>query len=895
MSEQHSHELTSLQQLHEERLQALQDANKQKTEELQKKIAELEQSDQTQTQTTIESGNGISSLEGEKARLQAEVDNLEGQLREEQQASQKLKEDHLAQHEQAESLSQHIRSLSEQLAAKTTDVATLQAQCNRSQEKFNTLQTTLDHTEAVNCSIREESAGLQHSMGALQNQLMESVALKQAVREQLVQLCAQVSEAKVSLSSVKESASTMMAELKQNVMGSISAFAAQQETSLEVCRRREAELLSDAESLKKENHSLSQRLEQANLNDESSQRGDGTSHEVEELASEVRELKELLQSERNSKKRLQDHLAQIVADHDAELSELVEEREKLQESLHELETAAEKSLGVQEDEGSAWNTSDGWDNWGMEEMNATAQLGSTHETLASMEQAVNAEKSTHEALRQSQEQAVQVVEDIATRLGIPRDSNICTGVEDLLRKMGELEEQISDLRRENESLRAGSSVGRSQGQQLEEVQQAHDNTRAALLQREAELTSMSRHLANAEEENVILKAKAEEVQQTVTEKATICSTLEQKVVDLSALLEEARNEAKVTLGDLHLLQAAQPDHSVAEQLAEAQMTVAHLQQSLSEKEAAVSDLLSERVALTASQAEATKDYNRATHEVSELQAETGKLREQLIKVTQALKEGQSNLERQHGEVARLQTALQDAKGEIASLKETASSLEANLSESTQLVKVKEEAIQALAADRDGREETLRGAAHEQELEKAKLHESVSQLEADLRQAREELTAAQQQNSDVSALKTKLAEKERELQSGHQEMDTLREAVSAVAEEKLTLVDRFAALEGELQAAKSKGEEHQQRASSLQQQLAQMQDARSSASTVIEAKYSALEAEKDQLIGTLNDVGQENGQLKKTMAELKERQQKTVEKHAEELERLRQHLLQVKLN
>lgn len=889
MSEQHGRELTSLQQLHEERLQALRDANGQKTEELQKRIAELEQPDQTQNQTTIETGNGILSLEREKARLLAEVDNLEGQLREEQQASQKLKADHLAQQEQAESLSQHIGSLSEQLAAKTTEVATLQAQHDHTQEKFNTLQTTLDHTEAANCSIREESAGLQRSV---QTQLLESVTLKQSVREELVQLRTQVSEVKVCLSSAKESASSMMTELRQEVMGSISAFAAQQQTALEACRRREAELLSDAESLRKQSNSLLQRLEEANLNDESIQKDEGMAPVAEELASEVRELKELLQSERNSKKRLQDHLAQIVADHDAELSELVEEREKLQESLHELETASEKSHAVQEEEGSAWNTSDDWNNWGMEEMNTTGQLKSMHDRPASTEQAVNTEQSTHEALRQPQEQALQIVEDIASRLGIPWGSNICTGVEDLLRKKGELEEQIGDMRREIESLRAGALVGPAQGQQLEEVQQAHDNVRATLLQREAQLSSVSQQLADAEEKNVILKAKTEEVQQTVAEKTTICATLEQKIVDLSASLEEARTEARVTLGELQSLQASQPDHSVAKQLAEAQMTVAHLQQSLSEKEAAVSDILSERDALTVSQAEMAKAYNKASQDVSELQAEVGNLRGELLKMTQAVKEGQSSVERRQGEIAGLQTALQEAKGEIGSLRETASTLEASLSESTQLVKVKEEAIQALTADRDGREEMLRGAAHEQEQVKAKLHESVSRLEADLSQAREELTAAQQQGGAVSHLKAKLAEKEREVQAGLQEMDTLREALSAVAADKLSLVDQFAALQSELQVAKSKGEEHQQMVSSLQQQLLQMQDTRSSASTVIEAKYSALEAEKDQLIGTLNDVGQENGQLKKTVAELKERQQKTAEKHAEELERLRQHLLQV---
>ena len=891
-----------MQQQHEEQLQALRDASREKAEELQKRVAELEQPDQIQTQTTIETGNATLSLEREKSRLLAEIDNLEGRICDEQQASQRLKADHSAQQEQIESLSQRIESLSEQLTVKTAEVETLQAQHDSALESFSTLQSTLEHTEAANRSIGEECAGLQRTVSALQKQLMESVVSKQAVGEKLVELCTQVSETSVSLSSAKESASSMMVDLRQEVMGSISAFAAQQQAALEIYQAREAELLSDAESLKEQNHFLSQKLEEANKRDASKQKGEGTDTAVEELACEVRELKELLQSERNSKKRLQDHLAQIVADHDVELSELVEEREKLQESLHEMESASDKSRAGQENEGFTLNTSDGWDDWDMEEnshggreASTTDRLKSMEVSVASTEQAVSTEKPLAcEALRQPQEEAQQVVEDIASRLGMPHGSDVCTGVEDLLREKVELERKMSDMRRESESLRADASVG--QAQQLEEVQQALDNVRATLLQREAQLSSVSCQLADTEEKNVSLKAEAEELHQTVSEKTALCMTLEQKVVDLSASLEETRSEGRVTLNELQSLQASQPDHSLTEQLAEAQMTVARLQQSLSEKEATENEILGERDALTASQAAMANAYSKATQDVSELQAEVGELREELLKVTQeltGLKQGQGEVKRQQGKISELQTALHQAEGDIGSLRETASTLEASLSESVQLIQVKEEAIRALKADKDEREEVLRSASQEQEQVKAKLQESVSKLETDLDQAREELRAVQQQHGAVSHLRAKLAEKEREILSGHQEMDTLREALSAVADEKLTLAERFTALEGELQVAKVKGQEHQQKAASLQQHLLQAQEAHSSTATVIETKYSALEAEKDQLIGTLNDVGQENGQLKKTVAELKERQQKTAEKHAEELERLRQHLLQVR--
>ena len=900
MSDKHSRELTSLKQLHEEELQALRDASREKEEELQKRIAELKQPDHIQTETHVETGNGALSLEREKSRLLAEIGDLEAQICNEQQASQRLKADHSTQQEQIESLSQRIGSLSEQLTEKTAEVESIQAQYDSAQERFSTLESALKHTEAANHSIREESAGLQRSIAALQEQLMESVVSKQAIGETLVELCAQVSETRASLSSAKDSASSLMAVLRQEIASSISTFASQQRAVLEKYHRRKTELLRDTESLKEQNLSLSLKLEEANMSDKKNQKADGTDPLVEELSCEVRDLKELLQSERNSKKRLQDHLAQIVADHDAELSELVEEKEKLQESLHEMESASVKSHAGQEDEDLAWNTSDGWNDWGMEEDSTGGRVGSTTDPLkgldvsaAAAEQDVNTETPT--TLRQSQVEAQQLVEDIAKRLGVPHDSDVYTEVADLLREKEELEGKLSNMRRENESLRAHTSMDQAQGEQLTEVQQALEDARATLLKEEAQLSSTSHQLANAEKKNVRLEALAEELHQTVSEKAALCKSLDQKVVDLSASLDKARSEGKATLDELHFLQASEPDHSLSKQLAEAQFTVAQLQQSLSEKEAAVSAILSERDALTARQAAMADAYSKATQELSEMEAELGRLRAELLKSTQELtqvKLWQNEVERQQGEISVLRACLQQTENDISSLRKTALTLEASASESAQLVKVKDETIRALKADKHEREEVLRGAAQEQKQTKADLQEHVSQLQAELDQAKEELRATQQQHEAISQLKTTLVGKEREIQSGHQEMDTLREALSAVADEKLTLAARFAALEEELKVAKNKGQEHQLEAAGLQQQLLQVQEARSSAAPVVESQYAALEAEKGQLIETLNDVGQENGQLKRTVAEMKERQQKTAEKHAEELERLRQHLLQV---
>ena len=884
-------------------MQALRDASREKTEELQKRIAELEQPDKNQTQTNVETENGALSLEREKSRLLAEIDTLEGQISNEQQASQRLKADHSAQQEQIESLSQRIGSLFEQLTVKTAEVESLQVQYDTAQERFSTLESTLKHTEAANHSIKEESAGLQRSISALQEQLMESVALKQAVGEKLAQLSTQVSEAKVSLSSVKDSASSLMAGCRQEIVSRVSTFAAQQQTVLEVYRSREAQLLSAVESLKEQNHALSQKLEETSMSSNRDQEGDGTEPVVEELTHEVRELKELLQSERNSKKRLQDHLAQIVSDHDTELSELMEEKEKLQESLHKIESASDKSYaGQEEEEGLTWDTTDGWNDWGMEEDSHGSREGSTTDqpksvavTATAAEQAENSkEPPTCEALRRSQAEAQQVVEDIAGRLGVLHGGDVCAGVELLLREKEELEGKISNMRGGNTLLRVDTSACQEQGQELQEVQQALDDTRATPLKEKAQLSSLSLQLADTEK-NLRLEAQAEELHQTVSEKTALCMSLEQKVADLSALLEEARSEGKVMLSELQSLQASQQDHSLSEQLAEAHLAVAQLQRSLSEKEAEASKVLSERDALTARQTAMANAYEKALQDMGELQGEVGKLREELTKVTAELtqlKLGRSDMERQQDEISQLQISLRQAESEINSLREAASTLEASLSESVQLVQVKEESIRALEADKGRHEEVLRSAAKEQERTKAELQESVSQLEADLDRTREELRAAQQQDGAMSQLRATLVGKEREIQSGHQEMDTLREALSAVAEEKLTLAARSAALEKELQVAKNREQEHQQKAASLQQQLAQVEEARSSAAAVGESKYAVLEAEKSQLIATLNDLGQENGQLKKTVAEMNERQQKTAEKHAEELERLRQHLLQV---
>ena len=883
-------------------MQALRDASREKTEELQKRIAELEQPDKNQTQTNVETENGTLSLEREKSRLLAEIDTLEGQIRNEQQASQRLKADHSAQQEQIESLSQRIGSLFEQLTVKTAEVESLQVQYDTAQERFSTLESTLKHTEAANHSIKEESAGLQRSISALQEQLMESVALKQAVGEKLAQLSAQVSKAKVSLSSVKDSASSVMAGCRQEIVSRVSTFAAQQKTVLEVHHSREAQLLSDMESLKEQNQALSQQLEETNTSSNRDQERSGTDPVVEELTHEVRELKELLQSERNSKKRLQDHLAQIVSDHDAELSELMEEKEKLQESLHKMESASDKSYAEHEEEGLTWDTTDGWNDWGVEEDSHGGREGSTTDRLKSMavtaagaEQAENSkEPPTCEALRRSQAEAQQVVEDIASKLGVPHGGDVCASVELLLREKEELEGKMSNMRGENRLLRVDTSAGQVQGQELPGVQQALDDTHATPLKEKAQLSSMGHQLADTEK-NVRLEAQAEELHQTVSEKTALCMSLEQKVADLSALLEEARSEGKVMLSELQSLQASQQDHSLSEQLAEAHLTVAQLQRSLSEKEAEASKVLSERGALTARQTATANAYEKALQDMGELQGEVGKLSEELAKVTAELthlKLGQSDVERQQNEISQLQISLRQAESEINSLREAASTLEASLSESVQLVQVKEESIRALEADKGRHEEVLRSAAKEQERTKAELQESVSQLEADLDRAMEELRAAQQQDGAISQLRATLVGKEREIQSGHQEMDTLREALSAVADEKLTLAARCAALEKELQVAKNREQEHQQKADSLQQQLVQVEEARSSAATVGESKYAVIEAEKSQLIATLNDVGQENGQLKQTVAEMNERQQKTAEKHAEELERLRQHLLQV---
>lgn len=885
-------------------MQALRDASREKTEELQKRIAELEQPDKNQIQTDVETENGALSLEREKSRLLAEIDTLEGQISEEQQASQRLKADHSAQKEQIEGLSKRISSLFEQLTVKTAEVESLQVQYDTAQERFTALESTLKHTEAYNHSIKEESVGLQRSISALQEQLMESLALKQAVGKKLAQLSTQVSEAKVSLSSVKDSASSMTASCRQEIMSCVSTFAAQQQTVLEVYRSKEAQLLSAVESLKEQNHALSQKLDKTNTSSNRDQERDGTDPVVEDLTHEVCELKELLQSERSSKKRLQDHLAQIVSDHDAELSELMEEKENLEESLHKMERASDKSHAGKEEEGLTWDTTDGWNDWGMEEDSHGSREGSTTDQLKSMavtaaaaEQAENSmEPPTCEALRRSQAEAQQVVEDIASRLGVPHGDNVCASVELLLREKEELEGKISNMREGNKLLRVDTSVGQAQGQELQEVQQAIDDTRATPLKEKGQLSSMSLQLDDTAK-NARLEAQAEALHQTVSEKTALCMSLEQKVADLSALLEEARSEGRVMLSELQSLQASQRDHSLSEQLAEAHLTVAQLQQSLSEKEAEASEVLSEHDALTARQTAMANAYEKALQDMGELQGEVGKLNEELVKVTAELthsKQGQNDVERQQGEISQLQISLQQAESEINSLREAASTLEASLSESVQLVQVKEESIQALKADKGRHEEVLRSAAKEQERMKAELQESVSQLEADLDRAREELRAAQQQDGAISQLRATLVGKEREIQSGHQEMDTLREALSAVADEKLTLAARFAALEKELQVAKNREQEHQQKAASLQQQLVQVEEAHSSAATVGESKYAVLEAEKSQLIATLNDVGQENGQLKKTVVEMNERQRKTAKKHAEELERLRQHLLQVSI-
>ena len=892
-AESHQDQITSLQEHHNDILQNLHKTHSQKLEDLQKVIQglkdELKQTQQTAGLRDSESSSGLEELVRERECLRCDIVSLEQRIKEEELAKEELVGNLTKLQGDTESLTSEISVLSQQLAEKSAETELLKLEYTASEERFRDLTSKLAAMEAENTALKQQNQSL---LCDLQTTKSASASSREADRDKLHQLVSQLAILKSNLTAVKESTSQSLSLMSKDISSSASLLSAAAKSSLEAERGRlkvASDKLRDVENqyaqvLVELEESRIGSLSGASLTKEGGKEDGGSRrHDLEE---KIKELEKQVLLEVNSKERLKEHLARITAEHDAELSELAEERDRLQERCCELEEKLNPSQGPED---SFWKSSEGgWNDWDTEDR--TVHTESNDGPVASMQE----EKASSEKWRKHGEPVLKVLSNVLGTSGEPTPEDIAS-LATTLTNRNAVEMQLKEAEK---SLDHTKEMVASKDKQLDlmnsQLKECEEKCKAVQVEKEGvheELSKLQTELENN-------RAQLNKLSTVLLEKTQECERLSEENGKMSAKLDESlrAKEELVSTTEEEYKQVHQDHRKLLLEVEDKSRALADLRNVVDEKERVLTEIQKERMLLEDQQSNTMQVFAEANQKLRERESEAVALKKELESARQgvsqltSIREAKQTLEQ---EISTIRELLHQAETRAESHRHKADRLEEKTSELLETLRMREEDIVLLRGENAKREEALRGLAGKDQKIQSELEQKVVVLEEELGQVRSELVKVQTHNAaTVSALEENLAQVTSESHSRDNEAMKTQEQLESFTKEKKKLELELSNVQSHNQLLSLKSKKSEEDALQLKEVLAKVQDSKDSSLKVLEAQVTALGSERDQLVSTLNEIGKENGMLKEEIATLKDTHQQAVVKNSEDVQRLKRHLLQV---
>ena len=892
-AESHKHQVASLQEHHDDILQNLHKTHSKKLEELQKVIQglkdELKQTQHTAGLGDSESSSGMEELVREKEHLRCDIVSLEQRIKNEELVKEELVVNLAKLQGDTESLTSQIGVLSQQLAEKSAETELLKLEYTASEERFCDLTNKLAAMEAGNTALKQQNQSL---LCNLQTAKSANESSREAERDKLHQLVSQLAILKSNLTAVKKSTSQSLSLMSKDVSSSATLLSAAAKSNLEAERGRlkvASDKLRDVENqyaqvLEELEKTRTDSLSGASLAKEGGKEDGGS--QSNDLEEKIQELEKQVLLEVNNKERLKEHLARITAEHDAELSELAEERDRLQESCCELE---EKLNTSQRSEDSFWKSSEGgWNDWDTEDR--TVHTESNEVPVASTQ----GEKALSEKWRKYGEPILKVLSDILGTSGEPTSEDIAS-LTTLLTDRSAVEMQLKEAEK---SLDHTKEMVASKDEQLDLMNSQLKECEGKCEAVQAEKKGVHEELSKLQVELENSRTQLDKLSTVLLKKTQECERLSEENGRMSAKLDESlrAKEELVSTTEEGYKQVQHDHRKLLLEVEDKSRTLADLRNVVDEKERELTEIRKERMLLEDQQSNTMQVFAEANQKLRERESEAVALKKELESARQdvsqltLIQEAKRTLEQEN---STLRGLLHQAETRAESHRDKADRLEEKTSELLETLRMSEDNIVLLRGENAKREEALRGLTGKEQKIQLELEQKVVLLEEELGQVRSELVKVQTHNAaTVSALEGNLAQVTSESHIRDKEAMKTQEQLESVTKEKKTLELELSDVQSHNQLLSQKSKKFEEDALQLKEVLAKVQDSKDSSLKVLEAQVTALGSERDQLVSTLNEIGKENGLLKEEIATLKDTHQQTVVKNSEDVQRLKRHLLQV---
>ena len=669
---------------------------------------------------TLERDTHVRRLEEEKQSLAARLSELQSTIQEHEDCISRLQSDHEKSQEEADQLSSQLETLTQELKDKEAEILALRGQQSRAPEG-------LEESESAKLQLRQEVSSLPKA------------------EEQW----------KAQLAGMEKS----LAELQQPGGGGPDAESRRVEGNGNQIRLLEEQVLK----LRSENESLIEEL----LKTQSKSGSEPPAREksdTEELQHRIQDLEQKLQLESAKRKQLQDHLVQTSAEHDQELSQLVSEKEGLQDDVGTLREELSRTLQLQNDslsEGSQLK---------LENSQLFEDLSEQKETISKLRAEVEMLRSDREERRvlptdgKVEQTQMQVAEGVGVREKQPRQDLSMSGFDDI-------------------DLGLYQDLSTASGVNVHLIERLQDLV-SVVAEKERVISKMRVSTAALESSEVALQESVDGLQ---SEK----SGLEER---LQVVAEENRE----------LVTCLQNELEAAKQ--KARQEVADLQSAAQNREERITELERESETLKSEAVERDK----MALEILDLQTQLGDKAQMVSHHEQNLRELGEMLAAREREVAELRAQCKEGRAKEGTLlaecqrvrEENAVLLEqmAHVEQEARLSKVEFEA--ALEQGEATVAESVEESLHE---EKAALEQKLAQvilerdrLIANLRGKEDELTlltaASNQMKQQLSQSHLETASKTSEVDELSRELTTLRPQLNSLRKEKGELEARLGALE-----------------------------------------------------------------------------------------------------
>jgi chromosome segregation ATPase len=886
----HKHQIATLQDQHKDSLQSLQKIHRQELDKLQMVIQGLKQDlEEANQKLALKESKSDSQekLATEKQNLQSEITSLEERMEKEKSQKEELTANLTSLRGETEALSQHVNALSQQLAEKSAETDLLKLEYTASEERFRDLTSQLAALKTSNTELEQHNKLLLRDLQAANS---STRSLSEREQRNLHELASAMVKLKSDLPIAKKTVRITLSAMSEGISKSFASLTTAIRSHLEREGERARAIADQLRSVEEQYTQVSQELEEVRRSgveqpsgwDDEGWNTSGT--QVSDLEEKIRELEKQVHLEISSKERLKEHLTRISADHDAELSELVEERDRLQASVCEFE----KMNSSQTKDDSFWQSSEGgWDDWSSEGRGAQ---WTPEEDKVDMSQ----DQVASEKWKKYGEPVLEALSKTLGNFSEPTHEDIDNMVA-ILRERGALQSQLKEVERSLDQSRDEVAL---KEQLLEQTTQQLQTNREAYTNVETEKEDLKKETAKLQAELDDSRRRFKEVRVQLLEKTRECTEHSEEKGRMEVQLGESLRvkEGLMSSTAAERLQAQQDHQQLLLDVEEKTSSLANLQAVVSEKDIELAKMQEERMEFEEQQSQLMQVFAEANQKLREKDLETTSLQKQLENVREEASQLQVNQEARdklEEEVTSLRGLLHQAESKVEVHKQEAMKLEGKISELLQLLQVKEEEMVLLSRENTKKEEVLRGVTKEENKMSSQLNERVLVLEGALQQARTELTNIESQHmATVSALEESLAKTASENRNKDVDVSELREELKKTVEERKKLETDFINLRAQNQLLSQKASELEAEIIRLKGVIATGQDAKDSSLKVLEAQLTAVSAERDQVLSTLGEIGKENGLLKEELATMKDAHQQSAQKNSEDVQRLKRHLLQV---